>query len=295
MHNHSIENKAVIHSADSILKDLETRKKTIFYYLPSRLLRLYFFCGIQLRKIFNLHRKKLIKTFWGKDFYVQLFDRNTTPLLQTGCLREKEISLIKFFLKHLRSHDTFYDVGANYGFYASLAEEIVGADSVHAFEPSKNLNECLKLNLKKSQVNQAAIGHENGQIAFYDNYINGNSSVSSTLSLNESNEKYYVEMYTLDHYIKSYQPPSFIKIDVEGGEENVVRGAELLIRRYKPVIAIEFWKKRESDYTEKFFSDVGYKPFTLLKNGELQETSWDTLDQHIEGNYENFILKAYGN
>lgn len=133
--------------------------------------------------------------------------------------------------------DVVYDVGANVGFYTLLASVLVGPSGcVVAFEPfNANLHYLrrhLELNSAENvQVVSAAVTATGGDVTFEpgSNRTTGRVSRSGRLQ---------VRGMSLDSGCRGgrFPPPSVIKIDVEGGEADVLRGAKDILKAHRPVI-----------------------------------------------------------
>jgi FkbM family methyltransferase len=154
----------------------------------------------------------------------------------------------------LRDGDTFVDVGTHVGFFSSLAASLVGNDGrVVSFEPeSRNfgqLNDHVALNgfSNVDRVN-AAVGAEEGQAEFWVNADNdgghalwnvGNHGYNQ-LSRQRENRQ-VVAVTTLDsHFAKTgVRAPKLIKIDAEGCELSVLRGAQSLLSKRVPYVICE--------------------------------------------------------
>jgi FkbM family methyltransferase len=147
--------------------------------------------------------------------------------------------------------DTFFDVGANIGVYTLVASRLVGEKgSIHAFEPSVDtfalLRENVELNHAKNvKLNPVAVGSEVGEV---DLFINVQSALSGLGRTNRGTvlgvQK--VPLWTLDDYAKRLGVSSidFLKIDVEGFEGHVLRGApELLSNSPNIIVMCELAKK----------------------------------------------------
>lgn len=153
-----------------------------------------------------------------------------------------EINKIKGFIK---KGDTVLDVGGNLGFFVLILNELVGdKGKIYSFEPSKRLNQKLASTIKINNlqnvtlVNFALGDSEGSSILHYNPEQSGLSSIVSDLESNSLSEE--IKITTLDKFSQNISGRvSFIKIDTEGYEPQVLKGAQELIRRDKPTIYIE--------------------------------------------------------
>lgn len=160
----------------------------------------------------------------------------------------------------LKPGDCFLDIGANAGFYTLLAARIVGpTGQVFAFEPlplnQQKLQRHLALNqLANVSVINAAVCDRDGRAAFQAGIADecGGLSASGTLE---------VETVSLDQLWQAgrLRSPQLIKIDVEGAEDRVLRGAEALIRSTKPVILLAGHGTATQRACESILMEFGYK------------------------------------
>lgn len=162
---------------------------------------------------------------------------------------------------------TAIDVGANIGYYMLLLTRRVGEDgNVICLEPDpENLTE-LSRNLHCNQVENAevvesAVGETNGQVRFQSGK-NGNVSESGDIS---------VPLVKLDSVLDGHEC-DFIKIDVEGYEGSVLRGASETIQNKTPKILLEVhpWISGEYGYEYIFdFLDQKYNEVSYYEKEEL--------------------------
>ncbi len=71
-----------------------------------------------------------------------------------------------------------------------------------------------------------------------------------------------IDSVALDDYFADKEPPTFIKMDVEGAELDALHGAERIIREHKPKLAVCIYHKKEDlvDIPKYLIGlDVGYK------------------------------------
>jgi FkbM family methyltransferase len=172
---------------------------------------------------------------------------------------------------------TAFDVGANIGVFA-LELSAAGFDSVHAFEPVHSTFMRLVANVGQTNIKvvNAALGAANGPLVFA--ITNGspatNHSVANAASCSGPVER--VAVLTLDEYCAAHAIShiDLLKIDVEGMEPCVLRGArELMTRRAVSRILIEICPQNlieaGTDVAEfhETIVGLGYAPFELLPDG----------------------------
>jgi len=136
-----------------------------------------------------------------------------------------EFADMAFTLHFLRSGDRFADIGANVGSYTVLASGVCGASTI-AIEPDPQTAAFLRRNIDLNglnslvQIEQVALGGEQG----YAELTVGLDSMNHIARVNDGPSQ-RVRMRTLDSVVAG-RPPVMIKIDVEGYEAEVFRGAE---------------------------------------------------------------------
>jgi len=153
-----------------------------------------------------------------------------------------EIDKIKKYINH---GDTVIDVGGNMGFFVLILNELVGpSGKIYSFEPSRRLKERLEAtiinnNLQNVIVVNLALGESEGTTTLhYNPKQTGLSSIVTNFESGSLNED--IQVTTLDKFSENISNRvSFIKIDTEGYEPQVLSGAKELIKRDKPTIYIE--------------------------------------------------------
>lgn len=135
-----------------------------------------------------------------------------------------EFNDMGFLLHFLRKEDLFVDVGANIGSYTILASAQIGCRTI-AIEPVPNTFQYLINNIALNKIEgkvtalNLALGSETGKISFTSNLDTMNH-----VSNNNLENDIVVNVSKLDNIIND-NLPSLIKIDVEGFESEVLRGA----------------------------------------------------------------------
>lgn len=139
----------------------------------------------------------------------------------------------------LHAGDTVYDVGANVGYYTLLASHKVGPTGrVVAFEPLhvnvRVVQRHLRLNrLRNVSVHEVAVSDHDGRARFAPHASNAMGKLSDSGTVE-------VATVSLDSLTNAaqLQDPNLIKIDVEGAEVGVLRGAAQLLGRARPAILL---------------------------------------------------------
>lgn len=149
-----------------------------------------------------------------------------------------EFDDMAFVAHYLRADEMFADVGANIGAYSVMAAACAGARCA-AFEPTprayRYLADNVALNRLGSQVElcHAAVGAAPGELAM----TAGMGEVNHMLGPGEADaagERVSVPVVTLDAFFAGRGSPSLVKVDVEGFETEVMRGADALLKHQPP-------------------------------------------------------------
>lgn len=142
----------------------------------------------------------------------------------------------------LDDEEIFVDVGAFDGdSIRDFVKKVKGKyKKIYAYEPDSVLIEKIeelvnKENIEKIVVKQFAIGDEDKVVSFLDNGTSASRIYESGSSL--------VNMKRLDDIISD--EVTLIKMDIEGAEINALRGAEKLIQKYRPKLAISIYHRCE--------------------------------------------------
>jgi FkbM family methyltransferase len=149
-----------------------------------------------------------------------------------GTYEPKNVDAIQ---KTVQPDDVAYDVGAHVGYFSVLMGDIVGSSGkVIAFEPrGLNLAYLQKHvsvnNCQNIEIVSKALGDHSGHAKLETRTGSGTGYVSET-----GNEE--IEITSIDELVGSgaLPAPTFLKIDVEGGEMAVLRGARNVIEKQRP-------------------------------------------------------------
>ncbi|MDX1948747.1 MAG: FkbM family methyltransferase [Pirellulaceae bacterium] len=171
------------------------------------------------------------------------------------------------FRKVLRPGEWVLDIGANIGAHTLALSQIVGPQGrVYAFEPQRILFQTLCANLALNGVTNAychhsAVGESPGKLLVPPlNYAAENNFGGVSLGNYPAGEP--VEVLTID----SLALPScrMLKIDVEGMELAVLRGAAQTIQRFKPILYVENDRAQNSAALTELIHSHGYHMYWHL-------------------------------
>ena len=172
----------------------------------------------------RLHNGDLVYNWIGPiRFFVRKGESGLTQNLYTGLCEFEEMG---FLLHFLTPEDLFIDAGANAGSYTLLASVVIGANVI-SVEPCPDTYLRLTANIKLNTVGdkvaaeKVSLGSEEGSVKFSTDY----GPMNHVLREGESSSRTVtVRQTTLDRIVGS-ESPSLIKIDVEGYEYELLRGA----------------------------------------------------------------------
>ena len=164
------------------------------------------------------------------------------------------------FASLLKPGDVLYDVGAHVGWHTLIASPLVGSDGhVVAFEPQPEngwiLQRHLQLNgLTNVTLMKVAAAETSGTALFDPGSGTGTGSLSRE-------GKVQVETARVDELVRdeSIPPPSLMKIDVEGGEDQVVAGAIETIAKHRPTILLHTHGTEQWERCRAFLLPLGYR------------------------------------
>ena len=157
-------------------------------------------------------------------------------LYHYGEYTENELGLLRNFMQPT---SVIYDIGANIGVHSIAFCK--GTKHVYAFEPNHNNLKLLKINLSRENnktILPYAISDSCGTTHIEQFTLGSLGNYGECKITTEGQE---CEKYTIDYLVdnKKILPPSIVKIDVEGHENNVFDGMQKTIKEHLPVIFFE--------------------------------------------------------
>jgi len=167
--------------------------------------------------------------------------------------------------QHLCPGMTFYDIGANIGFFSLLAARLVGkAGRVVAFEADPEIAARLREHVARNEfdritVEEKAVWSEAKTVFFArtDPTTSPDRGLGHVVS-SSGGDAIRVSAESLDDYTWTQAPPDFLKCDVEGAEVEVFRGAQRLLKKKRPGIICEVHSEENHRLLLEEFSRLGY-------------------------------------
>lgn len=146
-----------------------------------------------------------------------------------------------------------YDIGANVGFFSVLLAHLVGpTGQVYSFEPlPANARQILynaRLNgFSNIHVDIAAVGQNESKAAFRVTDFSTTGKLESIGSVNVQMDAITARVRQLDAMVahRDIPAPALVKIDVEGAESEVLKGASDILRGPRPILLIELHNTHE--------------------------------------------------
>lgn len=232
--------------------------------------------------------------------YLDQTNSVTGILIAQSHYEEDDLAIV---CNNLSRDSVFFDVGANVGIYTVTVAQAFDTVEIHAFEPVPETICELKDNLSRNGidssriiVNQSAVGEVDEEVSITTDYHSSNYCPPPDSKQNVIR----VPCTTLDTYVrlKSVKRVDLIKVDVEGKELGVLRGAEETLRRFGPIVLAEmierpdgFFDRTPDDFQETvdFMLALGYKYYIMDDNQDLVHMN-SLASAHLERSYHNFLF-----
>lgn len=211
---------------------------------------------------------------------------------------------LAMFRRLVRPGDVVYDVGANIGYYTRYIAAHLSPRRVLAFEPMTENVRLLRDNVRLAdaggliQVFPVALSDHEGQEALQVDDVMGGTAVLDSIAGGEASHARRrlglaprtepVEVATLDGLLSrsGEPPPDMMKIDTEGAEVTVLRGAAGVLERHSPRLLIATHGPELARQVAQFLAVRGYHCYGYRRGaggyGPLAgEGSLDLADNNI--------------
>ncbi len=208
-------------------------------------------------KNFELKQDKIWKKKFINGDFEHYIDDNLKIIMYEDSILSKVIYYgfekdeIMFVQEYLKKGDYFLDIGSNIGLFSLYASKIVGESGrVFAFEPALKTYTRLQKNiainnLNNITANRLGVSDKKGTLQLNVSE-NGHDAWNSFAEIDSSyySGKESVEVVTIDDYLKEFNVDAkkikIMKVDVEGWEVQVLKGAADFLKNYSPILMVEF-------------------------------------------------------
>lgn len=201
--------------------------------------------------------------FWTKDSTNRVRYLLNTELL--GILYLHECS--KFI-----DSKYFFDIGSNIGFFSLTASLIPSIQKIYSFEPSKEIFLTLQQNIELNgldeiitPVNKAISDKEEAVNFLTNSNLEGIGSIKETSIHSENKFKKTIQLnsLTIDNFINLENKIITFKIDVEGHEFKVLKGASKTLIKNTSILMIEAFDSKE---VIDYLKTIGYRILFKIKS-----------------------------
>jgi FkbM family methyltransferase len=185
---------------------------------------------------------------------------------------EYDRQTVEVMQRVLTEHSNGIDIGAAWGEILRPMVKLARMGHHRAIEPLPQFASRLREEFPKVEVHELALSDHNGQAEFC--YAVDAPAFSGLYRRHYPTDDVSVETFTvevrrLDDLIDLDEPIAFIKIDVEGAEFDVLRGAQECLTRHHPVVVFEYsgeeipeYGVRNGDFYD-YVSELGLEISTL--------------------------------
>jgi len=251
--------------------------------------------GRRARFLIDFFRWKLLYKHFNRRWIIQLengFHSFVYPFPDHDAgevniwTRNVDFYELQFVRSHLQPGDVVCDVGCNIGNRTLALADMINGGIL--FDAGSKAIERAKENFTFNNLDSKfifihkAVGAIAGTIHFTDL---GGASTQNKIVNNDSQDTHRIEieLTTLNKEVRKLNlKPSFIKIDTEGYDLEVLKGATELIKGgYLRLIQFERLRNTDVKSFEEFFNSLGWCVFTLLKGQPTQNPDDVTKSQNL--------------
>ncbi|MES2006090.1 MAG: FkbM family methyltransferase [Bacteroidota bacterium] len=217
---------------------------------------------------------------------------------------------IAYIQRSIKEGAVVFDIGAHKaGYLYFFLEQLQNNGAIHAFEPQPVLYQYLQklkrlFSWNNVKIEAAAVSDHSGTALLSIPYNNGRASspcatiIESRMDL-QIQSRVEVNTISLDEYCDQHHTyPDFLKVDVEGNELSVFKGAANMLFHHKPKILFEcearFVGEARVQETFSFLQQLGYTGYYIMGNdvNHIQEFHIDSHQRPGSAIYcNNFIFE----
>ncbi len=203
------------------------------------------------------------RIFYSKDFWNGSYEMDTCHFIQST----------------VPANAVCYDIGANIGYHTLIMAKNSGSGGlVYAFEPIPEVCEVLTHNAKINNMSNIVVVNnvvscESGTLTLVQNIDIDQAGLledlpeeklSAKITKNPLRKTFTCTSITIDEFVaQGNKPPSFMKIDVEGTEVEVLKGATDTLKNHQPIVLCETHGKPQASGVYKILAELKYDLFCV--------------------------------
>ena len=240
-------------------------------------------------------------------FTVKINNQNSFKIFHHGGIEENEIfwngleggwekKSISLWIELAKDAESIFDIGANSGLYALIAQTINSKATIHTFEPIPFVFGILQKNVDLNNFHitnhELALSDYNGTAKIYmpigSDFTYSVTVNQNTLNTNIKTKELSIKTQTLKTFIDENKIKSIdlMKIDVETHEPEVLTGMGEYLKIFKPTVIIEVLDTEIADKLNTLFENSGYLYFNIND----QKNSIRQVDRIEKSDYWNFLI-----
>jgi precorrin-6B methylase 2 len=163
-----------------------------------------------------------------------------------------ELEVVRYFKEFSQAACCLYDIGARHGYYSLAFSRLAGSARVYAFEPDQH--QCAMFR------EVMARNRPSSKIEAFELFL------GQTVNEQQKRE-------TLDHLVfaRGFEAPDLLKIDVDGPEFEILRGAGMVLEQCRPRLVVETHSYELEANCKALLEQSGYRVKIVKNNPLLQD------------------------
>lgn len=253
-------------------------KKLIIYYLRNFPLEFGKKRLSSLISFDNLSEEFEYTNKSGLKFYIVLSEYVMKQIYLFGIYEKPYVNYLSSFQKD--TIKTIIDIGANIGNYTIALKNAYPTSTIHSFEPNSTNYQRLVNNIKLNKftninANQLGLSDKKGELNLY---FDDKNMGAASLAQSAGSQHEVINLDTLDNYCNqnNIENIDLLKIDIEGGEINCLKGGVTILEKTKKGIIqleVDYGHCKRLGYSaEELFEfpiQFGYKSYLMNKFGKV--------------------------